>query len=100
MAINAGLILAIGAGVSATAAVAGTAITMDNARHAKNMAADKAKQDAAALQKQLDANKPGMSTQGDFDSAQKASIVEQMQRRGRASTLLTDNTGTGALGGS
>lgn len=101
MAINAGLILAISAGVGATAAVAGTAISMDAARKAKNTAADRAKADAAAMQKQLDAKQAGMSTQETSDSAARASIVEQMQRRGRSSTMLSgDNGVSGApLGG-
>lgn len=92
--------------MGATAAIAtaviggvGVASSMDAARRATHTAQDEAKAQREALAKLQAVPTPEMPIADSVqtDMAMRRSITTQMARRGRASTLLTDNPD--ALGG-
>lgn len=95
------LIAAIGIGAAGT--VAGVATGIDNARSARNSAKDSAIQASKDQQALTDAlNKPVPVIPSPDDAAandaRRRSIAQQLARRGRASTILTDSGTGGALG--
>lgn len=95
--------MGISAGIAAAVAVVGTAATIDNARSAKNQAkdaAEQAKKDSDALAAAINKPVPVVPSPDDASAndARRRSIAQQLARRGRASTILSDDATGGALG--
>lgn len=94
MAVSTPILLGVGLATTAGA----TVYSADQSRQATHKAADSQREALAALQAQPQPTIPGADA---ANAARRASISEQMRRRGRASTVLTstDAVGADALGG-
>lgn len=93
--------MAVSAAVVSAAAAAGSVYQQRQAQNKADQDAALARQQMADLQNAASATKPVIPAANDeaIRRAKARSIASQMQRRGRASTLLTDQTaGSDSLG--
>lgn len=86
--------MGISAAIIAGVSVVSTISSMDASRRAAHTAEDEAKRQREALAKLQAVPPPEMPIADSVltDAARRRSITTQMARRGRASTILTDNT--------
>jgi hypothetical protein len=75
--------------VGAAVAAAGAVSSADQSRYATNTARDEARKQQEALLK-LQSEPMPVADSAQTDAAKRRSIVSQMARRGRASTVLSD----------
>lgn len=93
-----GISAAVAVGVSAFSAIQGA----DDARRARHSAEDAAEEQKKAIEELQAKPQPVVPVADDkaMRDARRRSIAEQMRRRGRQSTMLTDSGAGDTLGGS